>query len=420
MARRKNLPQRRFTTTIKMSLLQGKKVLLAISGGIAAYKTTFLVRLFIKAGAEVQVLMTPAAKDFVTPLSLSALSGKEVFSELINQEHQNPTWNNHVDFSLWADFMIIAPATANTLAKMAHGECDNLVLATFLSAKCPVYIAPAMDLDMYQHPATQHNLNALAKNNVKIIPAESGFLASGLTGEGRMAEPENIIQFIEKDLIVRMPLYQKKVLITAGPTYEPIDPVRFIGNHSSGKTGYALAEQAYKLGADVTLISGPTSLNIAHHGINVIKVTTSDQMYEACLAAFDKQDIVIMAAAVADYKPIQIAQQKIKKSDNEWHIALTKTKDILKTLGEQKKDQLLVGFALETQNEIDNAYNKVIQKNLDFIVLNSLNDPGAGFGADTNKITLIDKQKNITAFELKSKNEVAKDILKHLIANSKL
>ncbi len=420
MARRKNLPQRRFTTTIKMSLLQGKKVLLAISGGIAAYKTTFLVRLFIKAGAEVQVLMTPAAKDFVTPLSLSALSGKEVFSELINQEHQNPTWNNHVDFSLWADFMIIAPATANTLAKMAHGECDNLVLATFLSAKCPVYIAPAMDLDMYQHPATQHNLNALAKNNVKIIPAESGFLASGLTGEGRMAEPENIIQFIEKDLIVRMPLYQKKVLITAGPTYEPIDPVRFIGNHSSGKMGYALAEQAYKLGADVTLISGPTSLNIAHHGINVIKVTTSDQMYEACLAAFDKQDIVIMAAAVADYKPIQIAQQKIKKSDNEWHIALTKTKDILKTLGEQKKDQLLVGFALETQNEIDNAYNKVIQKNLDFIVLNSLNDPGAGFGADTNKITLIDKQKNITAFELKSKNEVAKDILKHLIANSKL
>jgi phosphopantothenoylcysteine decarboxylase/phosphopantothenate--cysteine ligase len=398
-----------------MSVLSGKKIVLGISGGIAAYKTANLVRLFIKAGAEVQVIMTPSAKDFITPLTLSTLSKKPVFSEFYDKENDNEQWNNHVEFGLWADLILIAPATANTLAKMVSGTCDNLLLATYLSAKCSVYIAPAMDLDMYKHPSTIASLHSLQSFGNQIIPAESGELASGLSGEGRMAEPENILSYIEADLEGKLPLKGKKIVITAGPTYESIDPVRFIGNHSTGKMGFDLANAAAKLGASVFLISGPTNCEILEKSILLIPVVSAQDMYDACHIYYDTVDIVIAAAAVADYRPKHVANQKIKKSDSNFFIELEKTKDILLSLGESKKKQFLVGFALETENEIENAKLKVKKKNLDLIILNSLQDKGAGFGQPTNKITFIDKDFNIEPMELKSKEEVALDILNKII-----
>ena len=395
-----------------MSMLSGKKVLLGVTAGIAAYKTAYIVRLFIKAGAEVRVVMTPEAKEFVTPLTLSTLSKNEVVSSFTNEEGE--TWNNHVDLGLWADFMLIAPATANTLSKMANGHSDNILLATYLSAKCPVYFAPAMDLDMYKHPSTKASLQKLEEFQNKMIPVGSGELASGLSGEGRMAEPEEIVQFITKDLQAQLPLYRKKILITAGPTYEAIDPVRFIGNHSSGKMGYAIAEEAANLGAEVILVSGPTALQVTHQNIKLVRVTSTQEMYEQVHQYYAEVNVAIAAAAVSDYKPKQIAHQKIKKSDAEISIELEKTQDILLSLGKAKKDQLLVGFALETENEVENAKGKLARKNLDFIVLNSLNDKGAGFQAATNKIKIIYPDQ-IKEFGLKSKQEVAKDILNEVI-----
>lgn len=399
-----------------MSILHGKRILLGVTGGIAAYKTAHLVRLFIKSGAEVQVIMTEAAKDFITPLTLATLSKREVFSELINSETENPTWNNHVDFSLWADFFIIAPATANTLAKMAHGVCDNLVMATYLSCKCPVYVAPAMDLDMYQHATTHANLKQLQANGVTVIPAEAGELASGLHGEGRMAEPENIVHFIQNHLQQKSPLFGKKLLVTAGPTYEAIDPVRFIGNHASGLMGFQLAEKAASLGAEVTLVSGPSHLTIQNSAIKQIKVVSAEQMLQEVLHNYPQTDIAIMAAAVADYRPAKVAVEKVKKADATWTLELEKTTDILLELGKQKTHQLLVGFALETNNELEHAKQKLQKKNLDFIVLNSLNHAGAGFGVSTNKITLIDKFGRVEEGTLKSKSEVAFDILQKAIS----
>ncbi|HRE77063.1 MAG TPA: bifunctional phosphopantothenoylcysteine decarboxylase/phosphopantothenate--cysteine ligase CoaBC [Flavobacterium sp.] len=398
-----------------MSVLNGKKILLGVTGGIAAYKTASLVRLFIKAGAQVQVVMTPASKDFVTPLTLSTLSKNPVFSEFYNEEDENALWNNHVELGLWADLMIIAPATANTLSKMANGNCDNLLMATYLSAKCPVYFAPAMDLDMYKHPTSIDNFHKLQLFGNIMIPAESGELASGLSGEGRMAEPENIISFLENDILQKLPLKGKKILITAGPTYEAIDPVRFIGNHSSGKMGFDIANEAVQLGAEVILISGPTHLNVTNNGIKLIRVQSAEEMYQQCHLYFGSVDVAIAAAAVADYKPKVVANQKIKKSDSNFSIELEKTKDILASLGEIKKNQFLVGFALETENEIEHAKLKIQKKNLDLIVLNSLNDEGAGFGKATNKVTFIDKSFHIEPMPLKSKEEVAKDILNKII-----
>jgi phosphopantothenoylcysteine decarboxylase/phosphopantothenate--cysteine ligase len=398
-----------------MSVLNGKNVLLGVSGGIAAYKTASLVRLLIKAGAHVQVVMTPASLDFVTPLTLSTLSKNPVYSTFYNEEEANATWNNHVELALWADYMLIAPATANTLSKMASGTCDNLLMATYLSAKCPVYFAPAMDLDMYIHPTTKINFDKLQSFGNTIIPAESGELASGLSGEGRMAEPENIIQFIENDLESKLPLKGKKVLITAGPTYEAIDPVRFIGNHSSGKMGFDIATAAADLGAEVVLVSGPTHLQMKNNSVNLIRVTSADEMYQACHQYFENMDVAIAAAAVADYKPKNVAQQKIKKSEATFTIELEKNKDILLSLGQIKKNQFLIGFALETENEIENAKIKIEKKNLDLIVLNSLNDKGAGFGKPTNKVTFIDKDFNIFENPLKSKELVAQDIVNLIV-----
>ena len=398
-----------------MSVLNGKKILLGVSGGIAAYKTATLVRLFIKAGAHVQVIMTPASKDFVTPLTLSTLSKNPVHSTFFNEEDQDAVWNNHVELGLWADLMIIAPATANTLSKMATGNCDNLLIATYLSAKCHVYFAPAMDLDMYKHPSTLSSFHALKQFGNVMIPAESGELASGLSGEGRMAEPENIIAFLEADLESKLPLKGKKILITAGPTYEAIDPVRFIGNHSSGKMGFDIANAAANLGAQVVLISGPTHLKVKNTSIEVINVVSSQEMYDACHEHYNNTDVTIAAAAVADYRPKTVAVQKIKKAANEFSIELEKTKDILQSLGAIKKNQFLIGFALETENEIENAKLKIQKKNLDLIVLNSLQDEGAGFKKETNKITFIDKNFKIEPMELKTKESVAVDILNKVI-----
>jgi phosphopantothenoylcysteine decarboxylase/phosphopantothenate--cysteine ligase len=400
-----------------MSVLSGKKVLLGVSGGIAAYKTATLVRLFIKAGAHVQVIMTPASKDFVTPLTLSTLSKNPVHSTFFNEEDKNAEWNNHVELGLWADLMVIAPATANTLSKMANGTCDNLLIAAYLSAKCPVYFAPAMDLDMYKHPSTISSFSLLQRFGNIIIPAETGELASGLSGEGRMAEPENIIDFLEKDLESKLPLKGKKILITAGPTYEAIDPVRFIGNHSSGKMGFDIAASAANLGASVTLISGPTHLNAKNPVINLIRVTSAQEMYDACHEHFNSADVAICAAAVADYRPTSVADQKIKKADASLTIELEKTQDILASLGKIKNKQFLVGFALETENEIENAKLKIEKKNLDLIVLNSLQDEGAGFGKSTNKITFIDKDFNVEPMDLKSKELVANDIMNKVISH---
>ena len=402
-------------TSSAMSVLRGKKIVLGISGGIAAYKSAFLVRLLVKSGAEVKVVMTPAAKDFVTPLTLSTLSKNPVHSAFFDQQDENAEWNNHVELGLWADLLLIAPATANTLSKMATGNCDNLLIATYLSAKCPVYFAPAMDLDMYKHPSTLSSFKLLAEFGNIMIPAETGELASGLTGEGRMAEPENIIRFLELDIEQKLPLRGKKVLVTAGPTYEAIDPVRFIGNHSSGKMGYAIAETAAALGAEVILVSGPTHLSAKNGSVTTIKVQSAAEMYESCLENFEWCHFAVAAAAVADYTPKEPAEQKIKKTGQELTIELTKTQDILAELGRRKGNRLLVGFALETENEIEHAKQKIMKKNLDLIVLNSLRDEGAGFGKATNKVTFIDSNFNIEAMPVKSKEEVASDILQKII-----
>lgn len=400
-----------------MSVLSGKKILLGVSGGIAAYKTATLVRLFIKAGAHVQVIMTPASKDFVTPLTLSTLSKNPVHSTFYDDKDENAEWNNHVELGLWADLMVIAPATANTLSKMVNGNCDNLLIATYLSAKCPVYFAPAMDLDMYKHPSTVASFHTLKQFGNIIIPAETGELASGLSGEGRMAEPENIIAFLEKDLESKLPLRGKKIMITAGPTYEAIDPVRFIGNHSSGKMGFDIAESAAELGASVILISGPTYLNVKNSVINLIRVTSAKEMYDACHEHFNSTDVAICAAAVADYKPKFVAKQKIKKVEASLTIELEKTQDILSSLGKIKQNQFLIGFALETENEIENAKLKIQKKNLDLIVLNSLQDDGAGFGKLTNKVTFITKDFIVEPMNLKSKELVANDIMNKVISH---
>jgi phosphopantothenoylcysteine decarboxylase/phosphopantothenate--cysteine ligase len=390
-------------------MLNGKKILLGVCGSIAAYKTATLVRLLVKAGAEVQVLMTPDATSFITPLTLATLSKRPTLVEYF--EPSNGKWNNHVELGLWADLMLIAPASANTTAKMATGQCDNLLLATYLSAKCPVYFAPAMDLDMWKHPATANNVQKLQSYGNTLIQPGSGELASGLHGEGRMAEPEDILQFITDALTLHLPLKGCKAIVTAGPTYEAIDPVRFIGNHSSGKMGFAIADRLAALGAEVTLIAGPTALATSNTGIERIDVTSAQQMLDASLQNFEAADVCVMSAAVADYTPVNVASQKIKKQTDEFSIDLKKTTDILKTLGERKRtNQLLVGFALETQNEEENAIEKIRKKNLDFIVLNSLNDAGAGFKTDTNKITIIDQNLQKTTYTLKSKTEAAADI----------
>jgi phosphopantothenoylcysteine decarboxylase/phosphopantothenate--cysteine ligase len=398
-----------------MSVLRGKKIVLGISGGIAAYKTAHLVRLFIKAGAQVQVIMTPASRDFVTPLTLSTLSKNPVYSSFYNEEDDNSQWNNHVEIALWADFMIIAPATANTLSKMVNGNCDNLLIATYLSAKCPVYFAPAMDLDMYKHPSTVASFRALNQFGNIIIPAEDGELASGLSGEGRMAEPENIIAFLEADIESKLPLKGKKFLVTAGPTYEAIDPVRFIGNHSSGKMGFDIAACAAQLGAEVTLVTGPSHLIANNSKINLIRVVSAQEMYDACHQYYADSDVMICAAAVADYRPKNVAAEKIKKAEENFSIELERTKDILASLGLIKKKQFLVGFALETNNEIENAKLKIEKKNLDLIVVNSLQDEGAGFSKATNKVTFIDKNFSIQPMDLKTKEAVAEDIINKII-----
>ena len=398
-----------------MSVLSGKKILIGVTAGIAAYKSPFLVRGFIKKGANVKVVMTPSAKDFVTPLTLSTLSKNEVYSSFTNVENENAQWNNHVELGLWADLFIIAPATANTLSKMANGTCDNLLLAVYLSAKCPVYFAPAMDLDMYKHPTTIKSFNKLDNFGNIQIPATLGELASGLKGQGRMAEPEDIIEFIEKDILKVLPLRGKKFLITAGPTYEAIDPVRFIGNHSSGKMGFALAEASANLGAEVTLITGPVSLQLTNNFIKIVNVTSAQEMYNETHNYFKDCDVAILSAAVSDFRPVEVASQKINKKEDTISLKLKKTKDILESLGKIKEDRLLVGFALETQNELENAKSKLKKKNLDLIVLNSLNDKGAGFKTDTNKVTLITRYNKIHSFQVKPKKEVADDILQHII-----
>ena len=398
-----------------MSVLSGKKILIAITAGIAAYKTASLVRLFIKLDAEVKIIMTPASKDFITPLTLSTLSKNPVHSTFYDTKDENELWNNHVELGLWADYMLVAPASANTLSKMANGTCDNLLLATYLSAKCPVYLAPAMDLDMYIHPSTKENLEKLHAFGNVVIPATSGELASGLVGEGRMAEPEDIVSFIENDILLKLPLKGKKILLTAGPTFEAIDPVRFIGNHSSGKMGFAIAKVAANLGAEVYLISGPSHQQITHSLVHRIDVVSAEEMYNAAHQYYTDVDIAILSAAVADYSPKKSATQKIKKKVSALEIELMPTKDILASLGKIKKHQFLVGFALETNNELENAKRKLKRKNLDAIVLNSLQDKGAGFATDTNKITFIDKDLNEKSFNLKSKVEVAKDIINEIL-----
>ena len=397
-----------------MSILSGKKVLLGISGGIAAYKTPNLVRCLIKKGAEVKVVMTDSAKDFVTPLSLSTVSKNPVHSSF-KSDDEDGVWNNHVELGLWADFMLICPATANTLFKMANGNCDNLLLGVYLSCKSETFFAPAMDLDMYKHQSTKESINKLISFGNILIPPAHGELASGLSGEGRLPEPHEIVDFIEKHYTKNLPLVGKKVLISAGPTIEELDPVRYISNHSSGKMGYSLAETALSLGAEVKLISGPTNQSISSENIKIVHIKTGNELLEAIRNDYNNSDIVIMAAAVSDYKPIEFSEKKIKKDNNELNIKFEKTTDILFELGQNKKNQILVGFALENNNELSNAINKLEKKNLDLIVLNSLNDEGAGFGYDTNKITVVDCSGNVTPYKLKKKNEVADDVFKHII-----
>lgn len=392
-----------------MSNLKNKKILLAVTGGIAAYKTAALVRLLVKNGAEVRVIISASALDFITPLTLSTLSKNPVLKDF---KDENGTWQNHVELGLWADVILVAPLTANTLSKMANGLCDNLIIATYLSAKCPTVVAPAMDLDMYIHPTTSKNLEIIQNHGVKVIEAAVGELASGLYGQGRMEEPENIVEYLEDFFSKeKKSLDRKNILITAGPTYEAIDPVRFIGNHSSGKMGFALAEKAANFGANVTLITGPTSEKLQDANIKRIDVFSAQEMMEAVKNNFDNQDAIIMSAAVADYRPQEVATQKIKKKTDEISINLVKNPDILQYLGTIKENKYLVGFALETNNAIENAKGKLKRKNADLIVLNTLEDEGAGFGKSTNKVTFVTEKESPISFPLKSKHEVAKDIL---------
>ena len=394
-----------------MSILRGKNILLGITAGIAAYKTASLVRLFVKSGANVKVIMTPAAKEFITPLTLSTLSKNPVISSFTEPDDDASVWNNHVELGLWADLFLVAPATANTLSKMASGRSDNLLIATYLSAKCPVYFAPAMDLDMYKHPSTKSSLEALQSFGNIMIPVTSGELASGLSGAGRMAEPESIVSQIESHTLKELPFHGKTFLVTAGPTYEAIDPVRFVGNHSSGLMGFEIAKKAALLGAEIIYITGPSHYKTNDSRIKTIPVVSAHEMYTQVHSYFGSVDVAVLSAAVADYKPKNIATSKIKKSEATLSLELEKTKDILASLGAIKSNQLLVGFALETHDEVDNAIKKLKSKNLDLIVLNSLNDEGAGFGGDTNKVTLIDKNLVQTVYPLKSKVSVATDIM---------
>lgn len=393
-------------------MLKGKKILLGITGSIAAYKSALLIRLLIKEGAEVKVVMTPSAKDFVTPLTLSTLSKNPVLYNIADDD----TWANHVMLGRWADVMLIAPCSANTLAKMAKGICDNLLQAVYLSATCPVVVSPAMDEDMWHHPSAKKNIATIGSYGNKVIPAEFGELASGLIGEGRMPEPETIVTYLKETFFRTKELDGRKAIVTAGPTYEAIDPVRFIGNHSSGKMGVAIAENLYARGADVELIIGPGSVKPSPKGITITSVTTGAEMHDAVMSSFKDADIAVMSAAVADYTPLQVAAEKIKKKEGNFSLSLTQTKDILKALGNEKKaTQFVVGFALETTNEEQFATDKLKGKNADMIVLNSLRDPHAGFGGDTNKITVFNKNGDVTAFPAKSKKEAATDIVDLII-----
>ena len=393
-------------------MLKGKKILLAITGSIAAYKSILLVRLLVKSGAEVKVIMTPAAKNFVSPLVLSTLSNNKVLVDLFDED----TWANHVMLGRWADVMLVAPLSCSTLSKMASGQCDNLLLAVYLSATCPLVVSPAMDEDMWHHPSTRKNIQSLESYGNKIIDVENGELASGLVGEGRMAEPETIVQYITEQYFRDKKLNGKKVLVTAGPTYEPVDPVRFIGNHSSGKMGFALAEAFYMNGAEVELITGPTHVQVKYKGINVTRVKSAEAMHNACIVLFNNADITVMSAAVADYSPEAPASEKIKKAEGQLVLNLSKTKDILRSLGERKQPgQLLVGFALETNNEKEYALGKMKAKNADMIVLNSLKDANAGFGHDTNKVTVFEASGMEHALGLASKQKIAEEIVNIII-----
>ncbi len=395
-------------------MLQGKKILIGITASIAAYKSILLIRLLVKAGADVKVVMTPAAKDFVSPVVLSTLSKNKVVIDLSDGNE----WSNHVMLGRWADVFLIAPLSCNTLAKMAHGLCDNVLLAVYLSATCPVVVAPAMDEDMWHHPSTKKNISLLREYGNHIVSVENGELASGLFGEGRMAEPEDIFTYLVEHFFRTNQFAGKKAMVTAGPTYEAIDPVRFIGNHSSGKMGFALAEELYMAGADVVLITGPSQQKISYKGIELVRVISAADMFIACEAAFATADIIVMSAAVADYTPVTIAAEKIKKQSDSFDLSLKKTTDILKHLGQQKRaGQFLVGFALETNNEKENALGKLRSKHLDAIILNSLNDKGAGFGVDTNQVTVIDKSGKEKILALTSKKEIAKNIVSFIAEN---
>jgi phosphopantothenoylcysteine decarboxylase/phosphopantothenate--cysteine ligase len=395
--------------------LSGKHIVLGLTGSIAAYKAAYLLRGLVKEGAEVQVVMTPAAKEFITPVTMSALSGKPVASDFFSAN--DGTWHSHVDMGQWADLILIAPATASTLGKMAHGICDNLLITTYLSAKCQVMIAPAMDLDMFRHPSTQSNLEILRSYGNLIIEPGEGVLASGLHGKGRMEEPETILEKVVKFFDQKKKLLNKHFLITAGPTYEKIDPVRFIGNYSSGKMGFAIANALAESGANVTVVSGPVQIKNTNPAITILSGESAREMYDQCLRIFPEVDGAVMCAAVADFTPETYSGSKLKRGNDDLTIQLKPTKDIAGALGQLKSEkQLLVGFALETNDELANAYSKLVRKNLDFIVLNSINDTGAGFGVDTNKITIIDKDNNQSVFELKSKAEVAEDIVARIIS----
>ena len=390
-------------------MVKGKKIIVGVTGSIAAYKSATLVRLLVKEGADVKVLMTAMARQFITPLTMATLSGHPVMVDFFDPE--NGSWNNHVDMGTWADLFIIAPATANTLARMSTGQADNLLVTTYLSARCPVWVAPAMDLDMFAHPSTQKNLEILASRGVRILEPATGDLASGLTGKGRMEEPERIMAEIQSFFASKKKLASKKILITAGPTHEPVDRVRYIGNHSSGKMGMALARQALEMGAEVSLIMGPVEIPFDYSGIHLTRVTTAEEMYTAAVASFPACDAAILAAAVSDFTPLAPQTYKIKRGSTNLRLELTPTRDIAATLGKMKKKQLLVGFALETENELANAKKKLKEKNLDLIVMNSLNDPGAGFSHDTNRVTIIGKDKKMLESGLNEKDEIAGIIL---------